>query len=359
MQSGLDEHAARLQGARLLLVEDNDINQQIACELLEGAGATVTVANNGREAVEVLHTLHPTTPFDIVLMDLQMPEMDGYQATAKIRSESRLSDLPIIAMTAHATVEERERCLAAGMNDHIAKPIDPAAMFRTLSAFYQTTDVPSASPDATTDVSAGVALPAVDGLDQEDGLRRVGGNQDLYLKLLRQFAKEQAGVPDRIAALMAGGEPATAERLAHSLKGVAGNLGIPTIQDAAAGLERAIRDKAPDDQIESLRLRLDQVLDRFLTGLLAALPAEHSEQAASPHPVSQTPVDTGQLADLTRMLRQLLCDSDPSAATVLEANAAALRTLFAPDQWTAFTGTVEGYDFTGALALLDQVAPSD
>ena len=123
------EQAMRLRGARILLTEDNDINQQIAIELLEGTGATVTVANNGREAVEILSNGPQPPPFDVVLMDLQMPEMDGYQATAKLRSDARFAALPIIAMTAHATIEERQRCLASGMNDHISKPIDPSALF--------------------------------------------------------------------------------------------------------------------------------------------------------------------------------------------------------------------------------------
>ena len=114
---------------RILLTEDNDINQQIAVELLEGAGAKVDVANNGREAVDKLFRAARSRRFDAVLMDLQMPEMDGYQATAKIRSDARFATLPIIAMTAHATVEERERCLAAGMNDHVSKPIDPDNLF--------------------------------------------------------------------------------------------------------------------------------------------------------------------------------------------------------------------------------------
>ena len=127
------EQAMRLRGARILLTEDNDINQQIAIELLEGTGATVTVANNGREAVEILSNGPQPPPFDVVLMDLQMPEMDGYQATAKLRSDARFAALPIIAMTAHATIEERQRCLASGMNDHISKPIDPSALFETVA----------------------------------------------------------------------------------------------------------------------------------------------------------------------------------------------------------------------------------
>src|SRR5262249_28490078 len=129
--SAAGEPAARLRGARILLTEDNEINQQIAVELLEGAGASVGIATNRREAVELVSHA-PQPPFDVVLMDLQMPEMDGYQATARLRSAPRFAALPIIAMTAHATIEERQRCLAAGMNDHVAKPIDPDNLFETV-----------------------------------------------------------------------------------------------------------------------------------------------------------------------------------------------------------------------------------
>ncbi len=138
---------------RILLVEDNEINQQIAIELLEGAGATVKVANNGREAVDILSNGPQPTPFDVVLMDLQMPEMDGYQATAKLRGDTRFSTLVIIAMTAHATVEERQRCLAASMNDHISKPIDPEMLFATVARYYKKTE--SGGPaERKTDASA-------------------------------------------------------------------------------------------------------------------------------------------------------------------------------------------------------------
>jgi two-component system sensor histidine kinase/response regulator len=133
--SGGGEQNKRLAGARILLAEDNEINQQIAVELLEGAGATVKVANNGKEVVEVLSKGPAKPEFDAVLMDLQMPQMDGYQATMRLRSDARFESLPIIAMTAHATIEERQRCLAAGMNDHISKPIDPELLFETVGRF--------------------------------------------------------------------------------------------------------------------------------------------------------------------------------------------------------------------------------
>ena len=137
-----DRHDAPrlLLGARILLAEDNAINQQIAVELLEGVGARVTVADNGREAVDALLRRAYPPPYDVVLMDLQMPEMDGYQATARIRADSRFASLPIIAMTAHATLEERAACLAAGMNDHISKPIDPNVLFDTVARYYRPDD---------------------------------------------------------------------------------------------------------------------------------------------------------------------------------------------------------------------------
>ena len=127
-----DRPRVRLDGARILLAEDNDVNQQIATELLRGAGARVTVANDGQEAVEQALAGLDGEPYDLILMDVQMPRMDGYQATRRLRADQRLRELPIIAMTAHALVEERQRCLDAGMNDHIAKPVEPELMFRTL-----------------------------------------------------------------------------------------------------------------------------------------------------------------------------------------------------------------------------------
>ncbi|MCZ7640780.1 MAG: response regulator [Verrucomicrobia bacterium] len=253
MEAG--DETGRLRGLRVLLTEDNEINQQIAIELLEGVGAQVTVANHGREAVERLCGSPFPPAFDVVLMDLQMPEMDGYQATRRIRDEARLAGLPIIAMTAHATIEERQRCLQAGMNDHVAKPIDPALLFETLGRYYRPATAEMRSEreaggepkersggGEATDMSCGapatapgagaipneageLALPVVEGLDTADGLTRVAGNRKLYLKLLRQFVEQQGSAPAQIAAALTGGDVPLAERLAHTVKGVAGSLG--------------------------------------------------------------------------------------------------------------------------------------
>ena len=276
------EQASRLRGARILVTEDNEINQQIAVELLEGAGATVTVANNGREAVEMLSGPGPS-PFDVVLMDLQMPEMDGYQATAKLRSDSRFAALPIIAMTAHATMEERQRCLAAGMNDHVAKPIDPAALFEAVGRFYKPAEgAPAPAPPSGP--APQEALPSIAGLDTNDGLSRVGGNRKLYVKILRQFAEQQGPAADQVADALATGDHALAERLAHTLKGVAGNIGAAGVQSAAAALERAIRDRSTADEVERARQQVKAVLEPLATGIRTALGTTGSEASAPVQP---------------------------------------------------------------------------
>ena len=182
-----------LAGIRILLVEDNEVNQQVAAELFESAGASVTIAKHGGEAVRILIEGEQPPPFDIVFMDLQMPEMDGFTATRLLRAEPELQALPIIAMTAHALVEERQRCLEAGMNDHVSKPIDPDALFATLKRWAKPRQVTPARAQARPAGSVDdVILPEIDGVDVANGLKRVAGNKRLYRDLLLQFAAKQA-----------------------------------------------------------------------------------------------------------------------------------------------------------------------
>ncbi len=228
-----------LSGLRVLLTEDNDINQQVATELMEGVGINVEVAENGRVAVERLLASTGTRPFDVVLMDLQMPEMDGYQATARLRAEPRFADLPIVAMTAHAMAEERDRCLAAGMNGHISKPIDPHTLYRTLAAYHSTGGARTSKPDQGAAPDP-VPLPDLPGIDVAGGLARVAGNRSLFLSLLKTFAERHRGAARAVEDALAAGDVERAKREAHSVKGAAGNLGIVALQAAAADLEEAI-----------------------------------------------------------------------------------------------------------------------
>jgi len=338
-----------LLGTRILLTEDNAINQQIAVELLEGAGATVTVANNGREAVEALLGGVYPPPYDVVLMDLQMPEMDGYQATARIRADSRFASFPIIAMTAHATSEERAACIAAGMNDHISKPIYPNVLFDTVARHFH--PAPAAAPAAPVDTAPPTAspqdpLPVVDGLDTADGLARVGGNRKLYLRLLRQFVDDERDAVVRIRERLAAGDHATAERMAHTVRGVAGSLGARELQAIAGDLERAVKEHAPT---EALCDRLAGALSAFA----AAAGVTHSEAAPAPSP-ERPAADPVQIRQAVTRMQRCLTEFDPAAADCLEEDRAAFQALFDAPTLTAFERHVGSYSFGEAQALLDE-----
>ncbi len=361
VNAGESKQALRLRGARLLLTEDNDINQQIAVELLEGAGATVKIANNGREAVDILSNGPQSPPFDIVLMDLQMPEMDGYQATAKLRSDARFTTLPIIAMTAHATMEEKHRCLAAGMNDHISKPIDPDNLYETVERFYKPTVIADASPRHLTpgEESADSQQQlqpedffTITGLDAKDGLKRVAGNRKLYEKLLRQFVEQQGPAVEQITAAQAQGDSALAERLAHTLKGVAGNIGAKSVQSTASELEKLIRTKAADSEIDSARQEVAVVLNSLVTQLRSALKSP-SPEASSPV-LTSTPVNLEQTRETAAQLNRLLSESDPGASDFIQANLMTLKPLFADGTWASFEKLVQDYAFTDAQSQLEQ-----
>ena len=341
--------ASRLRGARILVTEDNEINQQIAVELLEGAGATVTVANNGREAVELLSG-PGEPPFDVVMMDLQMPEMDGYQATARLRSDLRLASLPIIAMTAHATVEERQRCLAAGMNDHVAKPIDPTALFEAVGRFYTPAEA-APPPDRPSGPAPHEELPSIAGLDMRDGLSRVGGNRKLYVKILRQFADQQGPALNQIADALAKGDHTLAERLAHTLKGVAGNIGASSVHSAAAALERVIRDRSNAGEVEPLRQRVGGELEMLATGIRAALGAAASEVSAPVQPAA--PPSPERSLEAAARLAALLSDADPAAGEFVDANRGVLSALFDAPGWSEFEMLVQGYAFADAQDRLE------
>ncbi|MHC1763646.1 MAG: PAS domain S-box protein [Verrucomicrobiia bacterium] len=369
--------AERLRGAQILLVEDNEINQQIAIELLEGAGATVKVANNGREAVEILSSGPHPPPFDVVLMDLQMPEMDGYQATARLRGDARFSTLVIIAMTAHATVEERQRCLVAGMNDHISKPIDPEMLFATVARFYsraeagglterKTNATAPGSNQQNSGAGGGVAadskateapsqsgdeLPAVEGLDTKDGLARVAGNRKLYLKLLRQFVEQQGPALEQISDGLATGDAALAERLAHTLKGVTGSIGAKGVQAAAGVLEKLIREKAGSADLDAAKQQVAAVLGPLVDQLRSACGSPAAEVAAAQLPT--VTVDQVKTREAAARLTGLLSEFDPGAGDFVEENSAMLQPLFPGTIWGEFEKLVQGYSFAEAQAQLE------
>ncbi|PZP96908.1 MAG: histidine kinase [Variovorax paradoxus] len=338
-----------LRGVRLLLAEDNEINQQIAIELLEGAGASVRVAGNGREAVDLVRS---GAAFDAVLMDLQMPVMGGLEATALIRADARFAALPIIAMTAHAMVEERERCLAAGMVDHITKPLDPPAMFKSLLRWVQARPASAAvAAAAPQEPNQALDLPDIPGLDTAAGLRRVGGNRGLYLRLLQQFAQGQADAVQRIEAALAAGRPQDAERAAHTVRGVAGNLGLAALHAAAATLEDAVRHGGD----------VPAALSAFEAELMArvqALRAAWGTDAGMPvvAPAGAPAIDAAQAAGHVQQFARLLADCDAQAEDYLAEHRAALAQVCGVEAVAAIARAVQAFDFDAALQALRDAA---
>ncbi|TWA58523.1 signal transduction histidine kinase [Azospirillum baldaniorum] len=339
---------SRLRGARILLAEDNDLNQQVACELLGDAGLAVEVAENGAIAVDMVQEAR----YDLVLMDMQMPVMDGVAATLEIRRQG-FADLPIVAMTANAMQADRERCLDAGMNDYLAKPIDPDALWATLLTWIAPR--PGLGAEAPVSLPAPAAedggdLPAgVPGLDTVTGLSRVLGKKRLYLDLLRKFAAGQRDVVTAIRGALDSGDLAAAERYAHTLKGTAGNIGAHPVQDAATDLEAVIRDARPRPEIDTRLAALEPPLGALLAHLEAALTPMG---AAAPSAAQPTLVDADALLAVYGQLRQLLLDSDPDAEEALAADADLLRAAF-PDRFEAIADQIRNFDFDEAAAALD------
>jgi PAS domain S-box-containing protein len=243
---------------RILLAEDNLINQEVALDLLHAVGLQVDVAVNGKKAAEMA----TANAYNLILMDMQMPIMDGVTATRAIRAAERGSGrcTPILAMTANAFSEDRRRCLEAGMNDHVAKPVDPQDLYAMLIKWLPRQAAPLEPPPAVSTLPGAdglmAALSAISGLDTGIGLNAVRGRVSSYTRLLGTFTQSHADDPARLAELLAGGQSADALRLAHSLKGAAGTLGISAIQQAAASLEAALRHEASETEIESLRAAL-------------------------------------------------------------------------------------------------------
>ena len=249
--------AERVDGLRILLVEDNALNQQLALELIGRRGGVITAVDNGKKAVDLLQQSEHDA-FDLVLMDLHMPVMDGYEATRLIRADARWRHLPIVAMTAHALSEERDRCLALGMQDHVSKPLDPKKLYALLKRFHDPARGPASPLAARTSAATTYAappagapvlrqtlskrgLPQVAGLDVDAGLLMVEGDRDLYLRLLSGFVDHLGVAHEEIALAMTSGDWQTLERETHTLKGLCGTVGAADMQRLTAELEAAVR----------------------------------------------------------------------------------------------------------------------
>ncbi|MES2259600.1 MAG: response regulator [Pseudomonadota bacterium] len=336
---------ATIAGARVLLAEDNALNQQVATELLADAGLVVEVANNGLEVLDMAQR----APYDIILMDMQMPELDGIEATRRLRTQTRFDNLPIVAMTANAMQSDREQCLEAGMVDFVSKPIEPDELWRALLRWIPARHAPAVAPGAAqagTQAGGEDGLPdAIAGLDMQAGLRRVLGKRPRYLAMLRGFVANQADAGAQIEAALAVGDRATAERLAHTLKGLAGNIGADALQQAAGELEQAL---AAGTDNTALRDALARQLATQLAAIGAALPPE---QAEAPAPA----VDTALRDSVCQQLSLLLADDDAQAEKILAEHQALLAAAY-PQHFRRLQQAVAQFDFETALDVLGEAA---
>ncbi|PHV33891.1 multi-sensor hybrid histidine kinase [Janthinobacterium sp. BJB312] len=348
-QSSYRDDERALRGAWLLLVEDNEVNQEVAQHILNDAGIRVDIASNGAIALAKIEE----NAYDGVLMDCQMPVMDGYQATRKLRQDPRYSNLPVIAMTANAMVGDKEKCLDAGMNDFIAKPIDVAQLFGTLARWI--------APATPQEVAAVVAqpeaeLPVIAGLKMAEAMRRVGGNAALMRKLLERFVETQFDAMQRIVAAIENNQLETAIREAHTLKGLAGNIGAGGLADSAARVEHLLSLGSHDGLPQALAactLALDELVPKIVLAMQSRANAAEAGGVAVAH---VAPVDRAQLEAGLRELSQLLQQDDAQAVKHLDGIGPVLVAAGQAEHARQLKRMLGQYDFEGALAQLGEVA---
>ena len=356
----------RLQGLRILVVEDNANNQQVAQELLEGEGAHISLAADGQQGVQAVADAQP--PFDLVLMDLQMPVMDGFTATGEIRSRLGLARLPIVAMTANAMASDRDACLAAGMNAHVGKPFDLDQLVDTI--VRQTGHRPVAPAPAPGTVAAGRGQPRSEvqvpaellddalgrGIDFAAALSRMSGRADVLLRMAGSFAQQLGGAADELAGHLARGAREDASRQMHTLKGLAATLGAVTLAKLAAEAEKALGGPATPQADATWPTRVREAALRTQANLAELLPRlrEATQPTATAAPAPGGP-DLAALRPLFDKLVNLLKDMDMSATDVY----AELQQGFAasaPESLAAVGEAVSALDFESALAHCDALA---
>jgi len=357
---GGSERAIRLDGLRVLMAEDNALNQELATVLLSRRGALVDVVNNGCEALERLR-LTGASGYDVVLMDLHMPVMDGYEATRQIRLDPTFSDVPILAMTAHALQEERERCMASGMQGHISKPLDPQRLYATLEPYRP--DAPQAPTSSVTLPDQAqpqtIRLPTVEGLNTKRALVRLGGDTALYERILQAYLQH---LDDTIAPLEQAIEAMDfppIEHEAHTLRGVSATVGAQDLAQLAGVLESAA--KAHDAlKVMAAAPAVVEALKAMCTSLRQQMSAPTLTQDDGFREAWTVPGDlrelprpvSAQARQALQALVKLLEDDDSQAMVVWQQERGVFKHSLPPLTFTRLNTAMDRCDFESALSLL-------
>ena len=330
---------ANRSGCHVLLAEDNTLNQEIASELLQNVGLRVTIAQNGQEAVTMAGQAH----FDLILMDLSMPVMGGLEAAATIRTLPGQAATPILALTANAFKEDRQRCLEAGMNDHLAKPVTPTTLYQALARWLPgASPRPAAAPETApaTGTSEPGSPPAIAGLDTTEGLRSTRGQLPRYLRLLDRFARTYQGRATGLRAQLAEGRLDEIRLLAEGLRSSAGPLGASQLAACAAQLEQSLQHPAPDHTLNTQVEALAGELERLLAAITTAT-----------GPLGPSPA---ALRDFIAELGTLLAGNDVRAASEWRDKGHWLESISGPTARQISTA-IELFEFEEAAALLTTI----
>lgn len=331
-----------LHGVNILLVEDNEVNQQIACELLQNQGCKVAVSNNGLQAVQRFKSR--TETYDLIFMDIQMPEMDGFEATKKIREID--AEIPIIAMTARNMYDEKEKCYQVGMNDHIAKPIDPELLMEMVSKWAKNTsnlnDYSKISSDKSAE-SIEKSFPRIYGLDTNKGIHRLSGNMELYEKLLYKFATEQIEIVEKIKNNLEDYELLQSQ--AHLLKGVAGNIGATQVYQLSGQLERMSELKSPLSELKAIVEDVVQEFHKVSTEIV--LMVTNKEQTLSTEAVNNENIDE-MIVKLADMLKR----GDVEGITYFNKIRPALKDILGEGLYQTIDAYIARYEFDEAAVAI-------
>jgi CheY-like chemotaxis protein/HPt (histidine-containing phosphotransfer) domain-containing protein len=357
------EELNTISGVRVLLVEDNEINQQVAQEILQGAGIIVTVANNGQEGVDAARQ----NEYDAILMDIQMPVMDGYAATHAIRNlKSEIRNVPILAMTAHAMAGDEQKSLDAGMNGHVTKPIDPDQLFAALQewikpdagwAAVQASPVPDVRPESVQATMDAEKLPeSLPGFDLAAGLTRLGGNKKLYRKLLLDFGAKYTGVAAEIGEALEAKDLNQAHSLVHNLKGLAGNLEASELQSAAIEMEKLVKDASPEvfseEQLNQKYMDLENAVNNALESVQTlGVPAE--EKGAKLPSEEIATIRAELTGDVAQRLRDAAEMGDVTALNALAEEIVNQSASFEPFA-KKIVQLAADFEFDGILKIVDR-----
>ena len=345
---GLEQKLASILGAKILVVEDNELNQEVALGLLEGEGFVVDIANNGQEAIDMLD-LHA---YDIVLMDMQMPVMDGLTATREIRKIDRFKDLAVLAMTANAMDQDKEKCAEAGMNDHVAKPIDPDELFNALLKWIKPkAQVGAALPQdkhAKQSADAPIDLDSIAGLDAKLGLKRVMGKMPLYINMLKKYVETGPAALLDLKQAIAVKDQDTAERIAHTFKGISGNIGASALQDMAGNIEKLIKTPKNKDALLKDLEQFSLAQNAMVDAIALALSLDCTKADSTAPEVQKQAMDEKILQSFIALLK----DDDTGALPYLEKHEQAFKAHFSNQIFNTINEALLEFDFEKALVLV-------